>query len=178
MQQVAHWGRNGLHTAPVKENRRVPFCWCFSSAQRVASGILPFPVYNHSLLQWEVQVSLFNSFSMVLTLPVIFSLYHSPMSPSPSPPMSRPRPLRYHWRALLMACKHGILASHTPSPWRWQLMDPCTSPSPPLISLCKEGKGGKWEELRREWNRKEVNRKGKEGRGRKESKVSIWFLRE
>lgn len=164
MQQVAHWGRNSLHTAPVKKTeKRALLLMLPVQHSKVASGILPFPVYNHSLLQWEIQVSLFNSFQHNCWLSqFIFSLYHSPMSPSPSPPMSRPRPSATT-ESLLMACKHGILA-YTPSPWALRADGPLHISFTSSSHCAKKGReenGKNWEE---NGTGKEVNRKGKEGK--------------
>lgn len=147
----------------------MPFCWYFqfSTARLLLVFYLSLYIWV-SLLQWEIQVSFFNSFqcNCWLSQSVYFLIVSLSNVTVSFAPMSRPRSSATT-ESLLMACKHGIPA-YTPSPWALAADGPLHV-SFASSSLCakkgREENGKNWEE---NGTGKEVNRKGKKGK-RKES---------
>ena len=121
---------------------------------KVASGLLPFPIHKYLSYREKYRFHYSILFSVLADClnQFIFSLYHSPMSPSPSPPCpgpTPPLPLRASSWHVSMA---SLLTLHVLG--RWQLMDPCTSPSPHLAVQRREGR-----KMGRTENRMEQERK-------------------
>lgn len=166
-QLIAHWGRKSLHMAPVKKIEKHAFLLIPPvQHSKVASGLLSCPVYKYSLLQREIQVWLFSYFQCSCWLSpsayfLIVSL--SRVTVSCAHPVQAPL-LRPHW-------EHPLGWAISLGAGRWW------TPAPPHHVVQREGRKMGRTGKRMEEERKWMGR-GRRGKGRKESKVSIWFLRE
>ena len=154
-QVIAHWGRKSLHMAPVKKTEKHAFLLIPPvQHSKVASGLLSCLCISTLSYSEKYRFHYSVIFSVIADClnQLIFSLYHSPMSPSPSPTMSRPRSSAPTDSLLLAA--PSLLTLH--------LLGPCTS-----SSRCAKGREENGKNREENGRGKEVNGKGKE-RKRKE----------